>query len=108
MLYPFKMNKLFLILLLLLPSVIFGQSITGVLIDSEGQTLPYATVQLLDKDSSVYKVEASRTDGSFEFKGLNPEIYYVNISFLGYQSKSIRVDLSKDKGSMNIGIFVYI
>ena len=59
----------------LLICILFGfnlksQSIQGRLIDKQGEALPYATVQLLDQDSSLLKVEASRVDGSFEFKDL--------------------------------------
>jgi len=93
----------------LLICIFFGfnlksQSIQGRLIDEQGEALPYATIQLLDQDSSLLKVEASRVDGSFEFKGLKTSIYFVNLSFLGFQTKVIKLDLEKDKG--NIGTTV--
>ncbi|MBD99596.1 MAG: TonB-dependent receptor [Verrucomicrobia bacterium] len=100
--YP--MYKYLLLLNFLLPSILFSQNIKGKLIDSDGEALPYATVQLLDKDSSLIKVEASGVDGSFQFTELEISVYYINLSFLGFQPKVIKLDLAKEKG--NIGTTV--
>jgi len=75
-----------------------AQSIQGVILDEKGDGLPFATLQLFKSDSSVQKVETTRADGTFRFVNLNDNNYRLVVSFIGYQRKTVLIDLANDKG----------
>ena len=81
-------------------NLLFSQEIRGVLIDESGKPLSFATIQLLNADSSLKKVETSSIDGEFLFKNLEGLEYYVAISYLGYETYSRKVDLAVENGNL--------
>lgn len=62
----------------------------------EGTPLPGATVQLLRTGEKSRPIGAvSRTDGSYEIKGIPPGVYSISFSYLGYathQADSVRIE----------------
>lgn len=92
------MKKILLILLVFISGFSIAQSAQGVVIDEEGNPLPYATLQLFKSDSSIKKIETTRGDGSFRFVDLTENNYRLVISFVGYANTTQLIDLEKDKG----------
>ncbi len=92
------MKNLFLLLLFCFSMYSIAQSVQGVVIDENNEGLPFATLQLFKSDSSVQKVETTRTDGTFRFINLKENNYRLVISFIGYESKTKLIDIAKDKG----------
>jgi hypothetical protein len=81
-------------------------SISGLLTDSlTGKPVEYATVALLQQ-GSTQAVDGTLTDasGRFSFSGLNNDDYELNISFIGYRTKTVRhVSISAGKPEVSIG-----
>ncbi|MCC6724455.1 MAG: TonB-dependent receptor, partial [Saprospiraceae bacterium] len=58
--------------------------ITGKVIGSDGQTLPFATVMLFaEQDSALVKAEYTAEDGSFELLNIAAGRYRLNVSHVG-------------------------
>ena len=79
-----------------------AQSIKGKLTNEQGEPLSFATIQLLNADSSLKKVETSNIDGEFQFRQLEPLEYFIAVSYLGYETYSRKVDLSVEDGNLNV------
>lgn len=82
-------------------------SIKGVLIDQQTlKPLEYASIALLNSDSTILSGTLSKNNGSFEFTKLNTGKYLLKIVFIGYQNKFLAVDLSQPKqiafGNINL------
>lgn len=74
------------ILCLLLTSSLFAQNstITGKVLDPDGQAVSFANVVLhTTTDSSMVKVEYTNDDGSFQMSSIPAGEYWINISFVG-------------------------
>lgn len=72
--------------------------ISGVVVDAEGQPLPSATVLLYKgNDSTHVKGEAADFDGKFEMNSLSKGTYRLEISFMGYRTKKMNVELTDEK-----------
>lgn len=86
-----KIKNLFLSLFLLicLTNDIHSQ-ISGRLLDNQNTPVIFANV-ILQKtsDSTIVKVESTNDDGSFTFEGLNSGLYFLEITYLGYETKII-------------------
>ena len=69
-----------------------GGSIKGIVIDKDLKTpVEYATVSVFKMaDSSLINGTITSTTGEFELKKLKPGKYYVEVSFIGYNKKTIR------------------
>jgi iron complex outermembrane recepter protein len=88
------MKKLsFLLLLQLVVFIAFGQiKLSGIVIGN-GEKLAGASVIL---ENSYYGVSTSG-NGSFEFKNLKKGDYNLKVSFIGFENKTVKVDLNSDK-----------
>lgn len=65
----------------------YGQSYTiqGNLQDENGEPLPYATVMLKDTSGiNMIKAELTDADGKYVIKSVDPGLYVIETSFLGY------------------------
>ena len=63
----------------------FAQQVTGNVKDQQGKALSNSTVSLLNaKDSSVVKLEASNSNGSYTFTGIKAGKYMVSMTHIGY------------------------
>ncbi len=68
--------------------------ITGIISDSEsGDTLPGATVLLLDSDNNQTAGAATNQEGRYEFTSLATASYKLEVSFVGFESVSIDLRL---------------
>ena len=86
--------KRFLLLLLLQGAVVgaFAQlSVSGTVRNAGGEVLPGATVVLNEN----YRGAATTEEGRFSFGKLKPGNYELQISFIGYEKKSIPVKLQQ-------------
>ncbi|MCW3116541.1 MAG: TonB-dependent receptor plug, partial [Chitinophagaceae bacterium] len=81
----------------------FAQQVTGHVKDQQGKALSNSTVSLLNaKDSSIVKLEASNSNGSYTFKGIKAGQYLVSMSHIGYSPVySVPFEFS-GSGEMNI------
>ena len=101
------MRNLFLIALLSVVS--FGASaqgkskVTGS-VSGKGEPLPYVTVIMLkSSDSTIAQFTTTNNKGEFSISGVESAEYIVQLSFMGYQPFSQKVDL---KGDLNMGELV--
>ncbi len=110
-LYMRKIYALFAILLVSLngfamntPEVSDGK-ISGVVIDSgSGNPVEYATVALIKKGSDQPVNGAVCDDkGKFTIKNIPPGNYTVVVSFIGYESKSVDVNIPEKNNDINLG-----
>lgn len=112
------MKKIYaLVLLIAGPLFVFGQAprvaiadlndgtISGVIIDStSSKPVEFATVALMDLTSEK-PVDGSVCDdkGKFTIKNIAPGNYRVVISFIGYETKTIRVAVPEKNNTINLG-----
>ena len=81
---------LFLPCLLLVSSLLFSQNpskvtIKGIVQDSAGAELPFATVMLLNpKDSALVNFTQTNAQAAFEFKNVKNVTYLLKVSYVGY------------------------
>ena len=81
---------LFLPCLLLINSFLFSQNpskvnIKGIVQDSAGAELPFATVMLLNpKDSALMNFTQTNAQAAFEFKNVKNVTYLLKVSYVGY------------------------
>lgn len=75
--------------------------ISGTIVDKNTmETLPMATVQLRLAGSGTTVVGGlTDADGNFEFKDLELQAYELNITYVGYTDKNIKITLSKENPS---------
>ncbi len=96
-----KRHSLFL-LILLLSSTAFGQSkfnVSGIIIDKETEeALISASVRVLKvADSSYVAGKATDMNGSFTLQNIKKGDYVLQISYVGYVTKELPLELSKQK-----------
>ncbi|MGZ3757347.1 MAG: outer membrane beta-barrel protein [Mucilaginibacter sp.] len=90
----------------LLPLSMQGQDklqLSGKVLDSATQKpLDYITVNLKTDKQTPFKVQLTKNNGAFAFTGLSPLKYTIVFSAVGYQSKTIGVDMVNNTTS-NLG-----
>ncbi len=105
--------KPFLLLLLCSFSFsLFAQTMTepayeikGITADSATKkTLDYTTVGLKTEKNIPVKSVLTKTDGSFLFSGIKAGKYLVSVISVGYQTKTIKVDLGDGAKTRDLGI----
>src|SRR5690606_21647913 len=86
------------------PEVSDGK-ISGVVVDSaSGNPVEYATVALMKKGSDQPINGAVCDDkGKFTIKNIPPGNYIVVVSFIGYESKSVNVNIPEKNNDINLG-----
>lgn len=77
----------------------FGESkISGQIFDPEERTLPMADVILYASDGMTQvQGETADDDGNFLIDGLSMDDYVLEVSYMGYKSKRIKVSLSEER-----------
>ncbi len=84
------MKKLFLVFLVLISTQLLSQTveritIKGIVADTSGEVIPFATVLLLQpKDSSLIQFKQANDQGIFEFSSVKNNNYVVKAFFMGY------------------------
>jgi hypothetical protein len=88
-------------IIILLPLHIWGQTISGIVKEkTTGDPIAYATVVLLQADSSYVTGGTTDEAGHFSLETAEAGTYIVKLSFIGYESlyKTIKVDSDIDTG----------
>jgi len=105
------MKSVLSVLLVLGVSGVFAQtgSISGVVKDGSDQTpMEFTRVALFSsKDSSLVDGTISNVDGSFKLDKLPMDVYYLDIKFIGYQTRYIsNIELKKEASNVNLSSIV--
>ncbi len=74
-------------------TILSAQTINGRLVDEKGEPLSFANVSLLSLPDSAF-VSGSTSDekGAFSLKELPRKSYLLQVSYVGYQPQSIKID----------------
>lgn len=92
-------NKLCLIVLfvLFLGETVLSQNFTlsGVVKDSDDQSLSYANVAVYNADKSLQNGVITQNDGSFKLQNLEPATYTISVSLVGYVTHEENIDIKQ-------------
>lgn len=78
--------------------------IKGVITDSvSGQAMDYTTIGLKTDKNVPVRSTLSKSDGSFLLGGIKPGNYLLSIVSVGYQAKTIPLDLNDSNKTRNLG-----
>src|SRR5258706_2910042 len=81
-----------------------GTSIIGSVTDKKsGGSIEFATVQLLNMDSTVVISSITDKKGKFILSGVKPATYILRASFIGYERSAKRVIVQADQARLNVG-----
>ncbi|MEL0651553.1 carboxypeptidase-like regulatory domain-containing protein [Algibacter sp. TI.3.09] len=92
------MKHLFLIFAFLSSAIMFAQdgaTITGNVLDLEANNTPLEMARVSIKETGDKTI--SDQEGNFTLKGLNPGTYTVSLSFVGYETKTIEVNVAANR-----------
>ena len=78
-------------------------TISGKVIDSEGEAMPGATVVVMNPDSSQVTGQSTKDDGSFSLSGIKYGDYILRTSFIGYKTVFLTFTLSKQNRRLQLG-----
>ncbi|RNC88113.1 MAG: TonB-dependent receptor [Winogradskyella sp.] len=93
------MKPLFTAILFVLAFFVHSQQFTlkGKVVDGSQQPMSYVNIILNKPNSETFLTGTSTDDnGEFEINGLTPETYIYNISFIGFETFTGTIDLSKN------------
>lgn len=79
--------------IILLANPLFSQyQLKGKVNDQDGNPLTGATVQILDS----YRAISTSLNGSFNFNKIKPGILGLQVSFIGYETQIVKIDIQSD------------
>ena len=85
----------FILILIFIPFSSWAQSITGTVVDSDGQSIAFANVALCQSaDSTIIAGCTSDENGYFYFETKCTDKMYLRISFVGYKTKLVELGAS--------------
>lgn len=85
----------FILILMFIPFPCWAQSITGTVVDSDGQSIAFANVTLCQSaDSTIIAGCTSDENGNFYFETKSTNRMYLRISFVGYKTKLVELGAS--------------
>ena len=100
-----KLFSFFNILFLCLASVYSQNQISGRVKDkADGSVVAYATVTLLQKDSTVVTGDVTNDLGNFALKDIQPGNYLLQVYYLGYDKKQLPVNVPQQSELGDISI----
>lgn len=89
------MTKYLVCILMLTPIFSWAQSITGTVVDSDGQSIAFANVVLCQSaDSTIIAGCTSDENGKFYFSTENTEGMHLRVSYVGYKTKYVELGVS--------------
>ncbi len=100
-------RNLFMLVALLLGFQALTAQISGKIIDAtDNSALEYATAALYDQtNGSLVTGVVTSQDGSFVIEGVKPGTYYLEVSFMGYDTKTIsNIELDKRQAVKDLAI----
>jgi hypothetical protein len=68
-----------------LPSLAQDFSLSGKVIDSQNQAIPFANVLLLNPDKTISQGTITEEDGTYTIEGLDEAAYQLKVQFVGYR-----------------------
>ncbi len=74
----------------------FAVTLKGRIMDHDGEALPAALVEVVNEETGRTLGTTTNLDGTFEIK-LDPGPYTINVSYMGYEDKSLSVEVRQDK-----------
>lgn len=104
-----KLTTLLIMLLLMGANHLIAQDNLGIegkiLDDKNQQPVAFANVAVYNQlDSSLVKGAITNDKGEFDISGLRPNDYYLKVSYIGYQNKTVnKVSLSNAPDKVNVG-----
>ncbi len=91
----FIAKKYLVVILMLTPLLSWAQSITGTVVDSDGQSIEFANVALCQSaDSTIIAGCTTDEKGQFSFSTECTEEMYLRVSFVGYKTKFVELAAS--------------
>lgn len=98
------MHRCFFFLLILTNNLGFSQiNITGKVVDEDANPLPLVNIALFQADDSTFlKGNITEEDGSFEINLSQNGTYFLTLSYVGYQEKSMPFSQSTDFGNIRL------
>jgi iron complex outermembrane receptor protein len=78
--------------------------VQGRIVDENEDPIAFASVVLFKSDSTMAKAGYSEDDGSFSFSEITPGDYYINISFVGYDTYFSPVFSSSSQNTTTIDV----
>ena len=99
------MKSLFIFCFLFSISSLFGQQISGTIKDANGNAIEFVSVTLFQSsDSLLVKGEVTDEQGKFYISGTLPGKYYIECSFVGFETFRSTEFTLDDKNGMDLGI----
>ena len=84
-------------------TLLLNITVRGIVLEQQTkETLPGATVQLLDKDNKIVKSVTTTLDGVYLFKDIPKADYRVKVSYMGYESQERTLDLPHKSGVFKV------
>ena len=75
--------------------------------DVSGEAIPFASIGLFDNSGKVLSGMITNEEGRFRFRGLDFQEYYIEISSVGFQKRTIqKVLISKEKPVADLGVIL--
>lgn len=97
-----KIHKLFSLLVLFIASTVFSQ-VSGVVKDGD-YPLEYATVTLFSQETKTIEGGVvTDAKGFFKINNLKPGTYYLDVSFIGFEKKTIK-DIQLSNKTVSLGV----
>ena len=90
---------------IVIPSLTFGQIISGNLLDSlTKEPLSFATLKLESKTKELPLIAQIANDkGKFQFTGIKKGKYIIKIEYVGYKSKKNEIDYNQILEGLDLG-----
>lgn len=101
-----KSINLFSVLIVFLFQTVVNAQITGKIVDGEDNSpLEYATAALYSqKDKTLVTGVITNTDGVFKIENIKAGTYYIETSFIGYQTKTIlNIEIKSRNETVGLG-----
>lgn len=102
-------NLVLLLMICLCAKSITAQNslVTGKVLDTEDAPIFFSNVILHNAiDSAIVKLEYSNEEGAFEIHGLEEGQYFVEISFLGFETVNSSIFKLESDTTLDVGVFV--
>ncbi|MBR1800513.1 MAG: TonB-dependent receptor [Bacteroidaceae bacterium] len=93
----------FFFLLVALTATAQKGTVSGTIVDSDGEPLPGATIVIMNPDSTQVTGQQTRSDGTFSISSVKVGDYLLRASFVGYKTVFRPISLTKKQRSIALG-----